>query len=56
MSKRNKKHSIWKTKKVESLEIGGRHDVAIVRRVGIVLENMIAIGLLDQYLMYKAYK
>lgn len=45
-----------KTGKVESLEIGGRHDVAIVRRVGIVLENMIAIGLLDQYLMYKAYK
>ena len=42
-------------KKVETLDIGGRHDVAIVRRVGIVLENVVAIGLLDQYLMYKAY-
>lgn len=45
-----------KSKKVEKLDIGGRHDVAIVRRVGIVLENVVAIGLLDQYLMYKAYQ
>jgi chorismate synthase len=43
------------TKHIEPLEINGRHDVAIVRRVGIVLENMVAIGLLNQYLMYKAY-
>lgn len=45
-----------KSQKIETLEIGGRHDVAIVRRVGIVLENVVAIGLLDQYLMYKAFK
>lgn len=45
-----------KTNQVEPLEINGRHDVAIVRRVGIVLENMIAIGLLNQYLMLKAYQ
>lgn len=41
---------------VESLNIGGRHDVAIVRRAGIVLENALAIVLADQYLMYKAYQ
>ncbi len=45
-----------KSQKVEKLDIGGRHDVAIVRRVGIILENVVAIGLLDQYLMYKAYQ
>jgi len=45
-----------KNKKIEPLDISGRHDVAIVRRVGIVLESMLAIGLLDQYLIYKAYK
>ncbi|MCD4826635.1 MAG: chorismate synthase [Acholeplasmataceae bacterium] len=44
------------TNQVEPLEINGRHDVAIVRRVGIVLENMVAIGLLNQYLMLKAYQ
>jgi len=44
-----------KSMKVEKLDIGGRHDVAIVRRIGIILENVVAIGLLDQYLMYKAY-
>ena len=44
-----------KSKKIEKLDIGGRHDVAIVRRVGIILENVVAIGLLDQYLMYKAH-
>lgn len=41
---------------IESLNIGGRHDVAIVRRAGIVLENALAIVLADQYLMYKAYQ
>ena len=40
---------------VKELIIGGRHDVAIARRVGIVLENALAIVLADQYLMYKAY-
>jgi chorismate synthase len=43
------------TNHVEPLEINGRHDVAIVRRVGIVLENVVAIGLLNQYLMFKTY-
>lgn len=45
-----------KTNKVETLDIGGRHDAAIVRRVGIVLENIVALGLLDQLLLHKAYQ
>jgi len=40
----------------KTLEIGGRHDVCIARRAGIVLENVLAIVLADQYLMYKAYQ
>jgi chorismate synthase len=44
------------TNHIEPLEINGRHDVAIVRRVGIVLENVVAIGLLNLYLMNKAYE
>ncbi|MCR3906069.1 MAG: chorismate synthase [Tenericutes bacterium] len=43
------------TGKVESLEIGGRHDVCIARRVGIVLENALAIVLADLYLIQKSY-
>jgi chorismate synthase len=39
----------------KTLEIGGRHDVCIARRAGIVLENVLAIVLADQYLIYKAY-
>ncbi|CCV64785.1 Chorismate synthase [Alteracholeplasma palmae J233] len=35
--------------------VGGRHDIAIVRRVGIVLENAVAICLADLYLIHKAY-
>lgn len=41
---------------IKPLDIGGRHDVAIVRRAGIVLENALAIVLADQYLMMKAYQ
>jgi len=41
---------------LETLEIKGRHDVCIARRAGIVLENVLAIVLADQYLMYKAYR
>ncbi len=43
------------TKAVKPLVVGGRHDVAIVRRIGIVLENVVAIVLADMYLMDKAY-
>lgn len=43
------------TQKKETFEVGGRHDTAIVRRVGIVLENAIAIVLADLYLWTKAY-
>jgi chorismate synthase len=46
----------FKTGSVQSLEIEGRHDVAIVRRAGIVLENAIAIVLADFYLIHKAYQ
>lgn len=42
--------------KVETLEVKGRHDVAIVRRAGIVLENSLAIVLADLYLRYLAYE
>jgi len=42
--------------KVTELLIGGRHDVAIARRAGIVLENALAIVLADQYLILQAYK
>jgi len=45
----------FETDQVDSLEIGGRHDVCIARRVGIVLENAIAIVLADLYLINKAY-
>ena len=38
------------------LEVGGRHDVAIARRAGIVLENALAIVLADLYLLDKAYR
>jgi chorismate synthase len=35
---------------MSALAIGGRHDVCIARRAGIVLENMTAIVLADLYL------
>ncbi len=41
---------------VSDLEIGGRHDVAIIRRIGVVLENVIAIVLADMMLQSKAWK
>lgn len=44
------------TNKNEVFEVGGRHDTAIVRRAGIVLENALAIVLADLYLWSKIYK
>ncbi len=41
---------------MSTLKVGGRHDVAIVRRVGIVLENAAAIVLADAYLKNKMYQ
>ncbi len=38
---------------LSQLEIGGRHDVAIIRRIGVVLENAIAIVLADLMLQAK---
>lgn len=46
----------FESKQKQSFEIGGRHDTAIVRRVGIVLENALAICLADLYLWSKIYK
>lgn len=46
----------FKTGKVETLEIKGRHDACIVLRAPIVIENAIAIALCDLYLIKKAYK
>lgn len=41
--------------KIKELSVAGRHDACIARRIGIVLENALAIVLADQYLLYKAY-
>jgi chorismate synthase len=46
----------YTTNSVEKLEIGGRHDVCIARRAGIVLENALAIVLADLYVINKAYQ
>jgi chorismate synthase len=46
----------YTTNSVEKLEIGGRHDVCIARRAGIVVENALAIVLADLYLINKAYQ
>ena len=43
-------------KDIEKLSIGGRHDVCIARRAGIVIENAIAVVLADLYLINKAYQ
>ncbi len=40
----------FKTAKLEKLVIEGRHDAAYVRRVPVVVENMIALALLDEKL------
>lgn len=40
---------------ISALEIGGRHDVCIARRAGIVVENAVAIVLADMYLLHKTY-
>lgn len=40
---------------VKSLHVGGRHDAAIIRRIGVVLESAVAIALADLYLISKAY-
>jgi chorismate synthase len=45
----------FKSNKVKSMEIGGRHDTCIARRAGIVMENATAIVLADLYLMQKMY-
>lgn len=44
-----------KSSEVVDFEVKGRHDVAIVRRAGIVLENALAIVLADMYLASKVY-
>ena len=45
-----------KTKRVESLEIEGRHDAAIILRAQVVLEACVAIALADASLISKAYQ
>jgi len=44
------------TKEKQEFQVGGRHDVAIVRRAGIVVENALAIVLADLFLWNKVYK
>ena len=46
----------FESKEITELKIGGRHDVAIVRRIGIVLENALAIVMADAYLKSKIYQ
>ena len=43
----------FKDKNIQSLKINGRHDVAFLLRVPIVLENAVAIALTDLYLQHK---
>lgn len=45
----------FKDKNIQSLKINGRHDVAFLLRVPIVLENAVAIALADLYLQNKKY-
>jgi chorismate synthase len=45
----------FEKQEVNTLSIGGRHDVCIARRAGIVMENAVAIALADLYLQYKVY-
>jgi chorismate synthase len=40
---------------VEPLKASGRHDVAIARRAGIVIENTVACVLADMYLLQRMY-
>ncbi len=44
-----------KSNESTEFEVKGRHDVAIVRRAGIILENALAIVLADLYLASKVY-
>lgn len=44
------------SKEIKTFSVGGRHDVAIIRRAGIVLENALAIVLADLYLWQKIYQ
>lgn len=46
----------FKTNKVEELIVEGRHDACIPRRAVVVLESVVAIGLLDLYLVNKSKK
>lgn len=50
--KKTQKTFSFENDSVDDLTIKGRHDVAIVRRAPIVLENAIAICLADFYLQY----
>ncbi len=45
----------FENKEITNFNVGGRHDVAIIRRIGIVLENVLALVLADFYLLAKAY-
>ena len=46
----------FKTNKIESLKIEGRHDKAIILRMPVVIEACMAIALCDLYLQNKAYE
>lgn len=41
--------------KIDDYAIEGRHDAAIVKRIDVILEACVAIGLADLYLVKKAY-
>lgn len=46
----------FEKKRIENLKINGRHDVAFILRVPIVLENAVAIALADLYLKNFIFK
>lgn len=46
----------FKTNKLEEIRIPGRHDKCFALRSNIIIENTIAIGLMDLYLLNKLHK
>lgn len=53
---KKKQKTIDKNENEIEIELGGRNDICIVDRIVVVVESMVAMTILDNYLMYKAYK
>ena len=53
---KKKQMTIDKNGNEVEIELGGRNDICIVDRIVVVVESMVAMTILDNYLIYKAYK